>query len=386
MTAEPAPEYDIEHWRSQVPLLGAAIPMNHCSQAPQTRLARDAALAYLDSWAVNGMDWDAWMAEVEAARAAFARLINAAPDEVAVTTSVSAAVASLASALDFTGERRGVLATEAEFPTVGHVWLAQERRGARVDWVPLRDGALELEDYRDRIDERTQVVSATQAYYQNGFLQDPASIARLAHARGAWLFVDAYQAMGTLPLDVRAADIDFLASGNLKYLMGIPGIAFLYVRSSLVEQLEPLVTGWFGRRDPFAFDVRRLDWASSARRFDTGTPPIINAYIARAGMEMLETVGLDRIQRWTTVLSNRLVEGGRERGLTLSGPPDPTRKAPTTAFHVPGDAHAVEVALRERGVIASARGPAIRLAPHFYNTREDVDAALDALSAVLRQS
>jgi selenocysteine lyase/cysteine desulfurase len=217
----------------------------------------------------------------------------------------------------------------------------------------------------------------------NGFKNDVAAIARLAHARGALLFVDAYQTLGTEPIDVKAMDIDALAGGTLKYLMATAGIAFLYVRRELAERLHPTVTGWFGRQNPFAFDPTTLDWAAAARRFDGGTPPIINAYIARAGLEIIHEVGPANIAAWTRTLSDRLVDGGRARGLTLYGTPDATRKAPTTAFWVGSDSAVVERRMRARGVIPSARGSVIRLSPHFYSTFDDVDQALDTLVAVL---
>jgi len=379
-----APPYDIATWRARIPILAHAIPMNNCSQAPQTDATRAAMDTYLRSWARDGMDWDAWMAEVERARQSFARLINADVDEVAVVGSVSHAVSALASALSFGGERRRVLASAAEFPTVGHVWLAQESRGAEVGWVPLSDrGTIDTKEYATRVDERTLVVSASHAYFVNGFKQDVAAIARIAHARGALLFVDAYQTLGTEPVDVKALGVDALAGGTLKYLMASAGIAFLYVRRALAEQFRPTVTGWFGRAHPFAFDATVLDWAPAARRFDGGTPPIVNAYVARAGLEIIHEVGPANIAAWTRVLSDRLVSGGAARGLTLYGTPNAQCKAPTTAFWVGSDSDTVERRMRARGVIPSARGSVIRLSPHFYSTIEDVDHALDTLSAVL---
>jgi selenocysteine lyase/cysteine desulfurase len=380
MTAAPA--YDLEGVRRRIPILQTRIPMNACSHAPQCDATRAAADAYLDSWGADGMDWDRWMAEVEAARAEFAALVGGGAEDVAVATSVSQATASVASGLDYTGRRCRVVVSGAEFPTVGHVWLAQERFGAEVVHVPVgADGTIPLEAWTSAIDERTAVVSAAHVYYQNGWKQDVRAIADLAHARGALLYVDAYQSLGTAPFDAPSSGADFVAGGNLKYLMGIPGIAFVWVRPGLAERLQPALTGWFGRADPFAFDATRLDWAPAARRLDVGTPPIVEAYVARAGMAWLRELGLDAIGAWTRTLASRLIEGGTERGLTVMGPLDPALRSPTTAF-ASADSHAVEAALRRRGVIASARGPAIRLAPHFYSTTEDVDRALDALVEV----
>jgi selenocysteine lyase/cysteine desulfurase len=329
------------------------------------------------------MDWDAWLEEVERARATFARLINASPAHIAISTSVSAIASSVASALDFAGGRETVVVSGMEFPTVAQVWLAQERRGARIARVPVSGDAIDTNAYDGVLNERTLLVSAAHAWFQNGALQDVEEITRRAHDAGALVFVDAYQSMGAVPIDVRALDIDFLASGNLKYLMGVPGIAFLYVRPDLIETLEPTVTGWFGRADPFAFDGDNLDWSDNAARMETGTPPIAAAYIANAGMSLLERIGVDRIRSWTRTLSDLLIEGGRARGLEVLGGTDSNAKTPTTAFRC-DDAHAVESRMRERGVIASARGPAVRLAPHYYSTVDDVDTALDTLVDALR--
>lgn len=377
-----APTYDLSEVRSRIPLLRTLIPMNNCSQAPQCDATRVAAHAYLTSWDEAGMDWEAWIGETENARAEFAAFIGALPQDVAVATSVSQATASVASGLDFTAARTKVVVSGAEFPAVGHVWLAQERFGAEVAWVPVRDGALELDDYAALVDERTAIVSACTGYYQTGFMQDTESIAEIAHSKGALLYVDAYQTLGSGPFDAPSSGADFVASGNLKFLMGMPGIAFLWVRPGLADHLEPSITGWFGRAEPFAFAADRLDWGEGARRLDTGTPPIMEAYVARAGMAWLREIGLEAIGAWNSHLAGRCVDGAVARGLTVLGPTDMARRAQTTAIEC-ADSHGVEAELRARHIIASARGPAIRLAPHFYNTEEDVDRALDALAAAM---
>ncbi|HEY2375470.1 MAG TPA: aminotransferase class V-fold PLP-dependent enzyme [Gemmatimonadaceae bacterium] len=375
------PAYDIDAWRRRIPLLASCIPMNNCSQAPQTDATRAAAERYLDSWNRSGMDWDAWMAEVALAKNAFAKLIGAAPSDVAVFGSVSAAASAVASALDFDGDRQRIVVSGMEFPGVAHVWLAQGRRGAQLCRVPVHDN--DPDDYNSLIDQRTALVSACHGWYVNGFVQDVARIAARARAAGALSFVDAYQTLGAVPVNVRDLGVDFLATGTLKFLMGVSGIAFLYVRPEIVESLHPTATGWFGRVDPFAFDAQTLDWSPNASRFDAGTPAVVNAYIARAGMEIIDEVNPASIRAWHEVLAGRMIDGGRARGLVLHGTDDVSRKTATTAFVVP-DSHAVEAAMRARGVLPSARGQVIRLAPHFYTTLDDVDCALDTLADVIR--
>jgi len=378
----PRPAYDIDAWRRRIPLLASCIPMNNCSQAPQTDVTRAAAERYLDSWNRSGMDWDAWMAEVALAKDAFAKLIGAATSDIAVFGSVSAAASAVASALDLESERRRIVVSGMEFPGVAHVWLAQGRRGAHVCQIPVRDDVIEPNDYDSLIDERTALVSACHGWYVNGFVQDVGRIAARARAAGALSFVDAYQTLGAVPVNVRDLGVDFLATGTLKFLMGVSGIAFLYVRPEIVESLHPTATGWFGRVDPFAFDARTLDWSPNASRFDAGTPPVVNAYIARAGMEIIDDVSPASLRAWHEVLARRLIDGGRARGLVLHGTDDVSHKTATTAFVVP-DSHGIEAAMRARGVLPSARGQVIRLAPHFYTTLDDVDCALDTLADVV---
>ncbi|HWP72234.1 MAG TPA: aminotransferase class V-fold PLP-dependent enzyme [Gemmatimonadaceae bacterium] len=379
----PEPGYNIDALRRRIPLLASCIPFNNCSQGPQTDATRAAAEQYLESWNRTGMDWEAWIEEVRLAKVAFAALIGASPEDIAVFSSVSEAMSAVASALDFSGKRRRVVLSEIEFPTTGHIWLAQQRRGARVSWVAQHNGVIETSEYEAAIDDDTALVAACHGYFLNGFTQDLSAIVQRAHAHDALVFADAYQTVGTQPIDVRETGVDFLASGTLKYLMGVPGIAFLYVRPELVNSLEPSVTGWFGRSNPFSFDIKGLTWSAGASRFDSGTPPIINAYIGRAGMEMIAGIGVGKIRAWHEVLAARLRDGGRERGLTQHGTTDLARKTANTAFVV-NDSHAIEQAMRARGVLPSARGPVIRLSPHFYNTLDDIDTALDLLAELTR--
>jgi len=379
----PEPGYNIDALRRRIPLLASCIPLNNCSQGPQTDATRAAAEQYLESWNRTGMDWEAWIEEVRLAKVAFAALIGASPEDIAVFSSVSEAMSAVASALDFPGKRRRVVLSEIEFPTTGHIWLAQQRRGARVSWVAQHNGVIETSEYEAAIDDDTALVAACHGYFLNGFTQDLSAIVKRAHAHDALVFADAYQTVGTQPIDVRETGVDFLASGTLKYLMGVPGIAFLYVRPELVNSLEPSVTGWFGRSNPFSFDIKGLTWSAGASRFDSGTPPIINAYIGRAGMEMIAGIGTGKIRAWHEVLAARLRDGGRERGLTQHGTTDLARKTANTAFVV-NDSHAIEQAMRARGVLPSARGPVIRLSPHFYNTLDDIDTALDLLAELRR--
>lgn len=386
VTASPFSDHEIARWRSEFPGLDHIIHVANCSQGAQSRRVRDAVERYMDNWRSVGMDWDGWVEEVDRARAVFARMMGCSAQDVGVVGSVSEAVSTVASAFDYRGARNRVLVSEAEFPTVGHVWLAHRKLGADVSFVPLTDGEIRLEDYDRMTDERTLLVSASHTYYQTGYKQDVGGIAEIVHRKGGILFVDAYQGLGTCPIDVRALDVDILASGNLKYLLGIPGIAFIYVRPELVARLEPAETGWFGQENPFSFDLKNLDYARTARRTQSGTPPVTAAFAARAGMELLLEVGLDRVGQQIDFLSAYCMRRALEKGMDVMSPLDVRKKGATTAIRVPGDSHGVEMALKQRNVVASARGPALRIAPHFFNTTEDIETALDQLSLVISET
>lgn len=375
-------EGDFIRWREEFPILKTVAHVANCSQSAQAKRVRGAINRYLDNWLSVGMDWDYWCEEVVLAKAEFAKLIGADVEEIAVTMSVSDAIAGIASAMDFSGKRDKVVATEAEFPTVGHVWLANQKYGCRVDYVPVRDGQIDLAEYERYIDDRTLITSFAHVYYQNGFKQDVDAIVDIAHRKGSLVLLDGYQACGTCPLDVHKQNIDIYTTGTLKYLFGIPGIAFMYVNKNLIPKLKPALTGWFGQENPFSFKVRELDYATGARRFDTGTPPVMTSFAARAGLEIVNEVGVPAIQERIDFLSKIAIEEADKRGLDMVSPRDISKKGGTTAIRLRMDSHEMEVELAKRNIIASARGNVIRVAPHFYTTAKDIVYVMDQIKDI----
>ena len=369
--------------RSLFPILQRKIQLSSCSQSALCTPVADALDAYVRSWREHGMDWIGWMDTVNAAKAEFGRLIGAEALDIGVLSSVSDVASSLASALDFSGSRKRIVTAEIDFPSVGHVWLAQQERGAQVAFIDARPGdVVDPGRYAAVIDERTRLVCVSHVSYYNGSIQDIAAIARETRRQGAVLFVDAYQSAGALRIDVQRDGIDILASGAQKYLLGCPGLAFMYIRRDLAKTLEPRNTGWFGRVNPFAFDIRTLDYAAGARRFDTGTPPMVNAYAAHAGLKLLNSLDGALVERYLSHLSSVAIEEARALGLVIASSTDLRVKASNTAIQVP-NASALEAKMAEAGYIVSARNDVVRIAPHFYNTAEDVTGALRALARLI---
>lgn len=374
--------------RSLCPLLQTDIYLANCSQGPLVQPVRAAIETFLGGWSTLGMHWNAWVEEVERARTAFATLIGAAPETIAVGTSVSQLVSSLASALVANphNARRKVITSVVEFPGVAHVWLAMRKQDWLVEMLPADEqGLVSTSTFAAAVDEATALVSVPHVCYAHGALTDLQAVTAAAHAQGAFVLADAYQSIGSMPVDVQASGVDFLVAGALKYLLGTAGIAFLYVNPALLDRLEPSVTGWFGRPNPYAFEATRLDYATSAARFDLGTPPIINAYIARAGMECVQHMGVERIWEHIQSLSELVYELAPQLGLRVLGPQQGTAKGATTALDTgsPERAHWLEEELRRHGVIASARGRGLRLAPHGFTQAEELEQALQTVSKLL---
>ena len=217
--------------RHRFPLLDRRVYLNSCSQGVLSDAVRDAYADYLRDWDEQGAPWEYWMERTEAARAIFAGLIGADPAEVAVTASVSAGVNAIASGLRGDNGRDKIVVSDFEFPTIGQIWHAQEARGFTVEHVAQGDApVVPLEAFEAAIDERTALVAITQVCYRNGACIDVEGVVRLAHERGALVLLDSYQAVGSMPIDVHALGVDFLAAGALKYLLSSAGIAFLYCR------------------------------------------------------------------------------------------------------------------------------------------------------------
>jgi selenocysteine lyase/cysteine desulfurase len=365
----------VSNVRGQFPIFERKVYLNSCSQGALSMAVEAGLRDHIASWHQAGSPWDVWVKKYEEARRVFARLIGAEPDEVAIVASASAGANGVASALSF-DDRPKVVLGEFEFPTMGHIWLAQQPRGAQVEFLAAENGRLNLEAYERAIDERTRIVPLTQVCFLNGFRSDVAGVVRLARRQGALVLFDGYQDCGTRPVDVKALDVDFYVSGTLKYLLGAAGVAFLYVRRNLIPSLVPTITGWFGQTDPFAFDVRHFDPAPAARRFESGTPPIINLYAAMPGIELLLDVGLEAIAAHIASLARSLVEGARELRIRVKTPADTV--GPLVVLQAK-DLNEILRRFDARGIVASGRYDGLRISFHLYNTPGDVEQVLQAL-------
>jgi len=368
-------------WREEFPITRDLIYLNNCSLTPLPRAGRERIERFAREWTVlGGRAWyDHWIGEYEALRDGIAGVLGATRDEVAIEPNVSAGLVGIASTLDY-GKRPKVVVADLDFPTDGHVFHAVADRGARVEFVRSPDRVrVPLELFERAVDERTSAVCTGHVYFTSGWIQDVRALAEICHRKGAVLVVDAYQSIGAFPFDVHASGIDYLVGGTLKWLMGGPGIAFLYARREIAERARPSAVGWWGVMDPFAFDVEHLAYGPGARRFEYGTPAVAAIYAARAGLELLAEVGVAAVRERHMLLSQRLVDGAIAQGWTVRCPHVATERTAIVTLEHPEPQRVVD-ALRAEGVICDSRPGLVRLSPHYFNTSDEMDRALELLA------
>ena len=370
---------NFEALRKEFPVLQRKTYLNSGSYCALAHEVRAAFEAYMEDRLLVGANWDVWVTKNESVRSLVATLLHASPDEIAVTASVSAGLNALASALTFTPPRNKVVVSDFEFPTNAQIWHAQEPGGAQVVHVArAADGYIPLESFEKAIDERTRLVAITHVCFRNGAKLDIPGIVRIARAKGAHVLLDCYQSVGSLDIDVKALDVDFAVGGMLKYLLGTAGIAFLYVRDSYVQSLLPTNSGWFAQAEIAAMDITANRPAPNARRFEAGTPPVVNCYAAEAGLKMLLRVGTPAIEKRNFALTRRCMDRLDEIGWPSITPREDRRRGATVA--VPSrDSARLTTELMQRDIVTSHRDDNVRASFHFYNNEDDVESFIAAM-------
>ena len=365
--------------RKEFPVLERKTYLNSGSYCALANEVKTAIETYMEDRLAVGANWDVWITKNETVRALTAQLLGAAPDEIAVTASVSAGLNALASALDFSGPRNKVVISDFEFPTNAQIWHAQEPRGARVVHVP-RDasGYIPAEQFAAAIDENTQLVAITHVCFRNGAKLEIPKIVRLARARGARVLLDCYQSVGSVDINVKQLDVDFAVGGMLKYLLGTAGIGFMYVRDSFTRTLVPTNSGWFAQADIGAMDITGNHPHPSARRFEAGTPAVVNCYASEAGLKFLLAVGTKAIEQRIQALTRRCMGRLVEIGWPSVTPTQDERRGATVC--VPSrDAGALAKELMRRDIVTSHRDANLRASFHFYNNEADIESFIAAM-------
>jgi selenocysteine lyase/cysteine desulfurase len=374
---------EIQSFRDEIPAVAneGQIHLNNCSAAPIPQRGLDARHECERIWVEAGNPWEQWLGKVNESKRLFAEMINAEEDEIAIVSCATQGFAQITSAFSY-DERHEVVTSELEFPTLPQFFRAQEKRGAKLKIAESENGVTVPADaYEKQMSEDTLMVCGAHAYSFTGGLMNVEAVADAVHDYGGYFFLDAYQSTGIVPIDVKEQGIDMLVSGTLKFMLGGPGIAYLYVDRDVANELEPTNLGWFGVEDIFGFETESPTYADGARRFELGTPPAPNAYTAAAGMEFLMEYGIERIRDRIVTHTNALIEGVEDHGFSVRSPHEDSKRGGVVNVQVE-DVDAVEQALLDRGFSVSQRAGGVRLSPHFYNTSEEMTQAVDAIAEI----
>jgi kynureninase len=378
MSGIPHPE--LEAMRDEFPILQTRTYLNACSLGPLSRRSMGYVGEFHALWNTMGASawYELWLGRLDDLRRSVAGLWNADLEEIALMPSVSAALGSMATAVDHSRRNRVVVA-ELDFPTQIYQWLA--RPGIEVVRVPSDDGVgIHADRYAEYIDERTALVVTSHVFFSTGYIQEIERIAALARAAGARMIVDGYHAPGQFPVDPRALGVDAYAGGPLKWLLGGPGIAFLWIRRELIQELEPTVVSWFGAENQFEFDPAEFRYRDDARRFELGTPALPTAYTALGGLELIHQADPRRIRERNAALTDHLVERLDDAGFELRIARDRARRSAIVMVRSQDSAAAVG-SLALQGIIVDRRGECVRVSPHFFNTPAENEVFVDALRA-----
>jgi kynureninase len=332
---------------------------------------------------VRAWEEEWWMLASEVADG-IGRILGARAGECTVHQNVTITQAIIASCFDFSGPRKKVVMVDMEFPSVQYFYHEQARRGARIETVPSEDGiTLPLEKFLAAIDEQTLLVPISHVLFRSACIVDARAIIERAHKVGAHVILDVFQAAGTVPLDVRELGADFAVGGVLKWLLGGPGVGYLYVREDLRARLRPMLTGWFAHKRPFNFETGAIDARDDSFRYMNGTTHIPALHAAQPGLEIIAAAGIENIRAKSQRQTERLVDLAMTRGWRVNTPQDPAQRGGTVSIDCP---HAEQVCreLLARDILVDYRPRAgIRMSPHFYNQDEEIDFAIEQVGEIL---
>ena len=355
--------------------------LNHAATGILPRPTREALAAFLDAQAEEGVVGVArYEMKMPAYRAHVGQFIGATGAEIGILRNTTDGANVVALGLDWQPGDRVILPNN-EFPANAIPWLALQRRGVEIDFVDTSRERMTADVLRARMTDRTRVVTVSWVSFEDGYRHDLAALAQVAHERGALFCVDAIQGLGAFPLDVRALDIDVLYSGGQKWLLALQGVSFVYVRAELLDRIVTGAPGWRSVSDIWAFLDYDQPFAENASRFEGGTPNFIGAVSLDASISVIESAGTQAIGAHVLDLTDHLVEGLQGAGANVRSLRGPGISSGIVTFTFPGiDPVALGRALQSDGVITTWRASGIRVAPHGYNTHDDIDKLLAGVS------
>jgi kynureninase len=363
---------DVFRLREEFPILATCTYMVSHSLGAMPRGVTASLAEYATTWATRGVRaWhEGWWDLPVTLGNTLARIIGAGENEIVCHQNVAVCQSIVLSCLDFSGTRNRIVTDGLNFPSNDYIYEQHRSLGAEVVSVPSRDGlTIELEDMLAAIDERTLLVSVSHVAFRSSALQDLKAITERA---------------GIVPVNVRELKVDFATGGSVKWILGGPGVGYLYVRRDLWPSLHPRTTGWQAHEAPFAF-APTMDFAPNIYRFLSGTPNVPALYAARPGYEIVAGLGIEAIRARSTELTERMIAAANTAGLTVRSQRDPRKRGGVVVIGVPdSDGPRIVQELDRRGIVVDHRpGAGIRIAPHFYTMESEIDFTIAELAQIV---
>ncbi|MDZ4769852.1 MAG: aminotransferase class V-fold PLP-dependent enzyme [Chloroflexota bacterium] len=379
--------------RAEFPILSTCTYMISNSLGAMPRAVYDSLREYADSWATLGVrawgkpfnDSPTWWELKGAVGDRIAPLMGAPAGSVLMHENASIANAILIGALDFSDTRRDKIVTsDQDFPSDVYSVTQALPAHMQVEIVRSRDGiTLDTDDLLDAIDERTRLVSLSHVLFRSAYIAPAAAIIAKAHRVGAQVLLNGYHSIGIIPVDVTALGVDYYIGGVLKWLCGGSGGVFMYVRPDLLPTLRPRLTGWFAHQRPFAFEVEGFDLRDDRYRLANGTPSIAALYAVQPGVDLIAQVGIEAIRANSIRQTALLIQLADAAGYQVVSPRDAESRAGTVTISM-DNVYAISRALLAREIVIDYReGAGIRIAPHFYNTDEEVQRVMAAIGEII---
>ncbi len=369
--------------RAEFPILETHTYLNSCSLGALSHRAEQYLDEFQARWHTMGASawYEHWLGRMALLRQRMEIFLGAPQGTVALVPSTSAALATVSESVqkEIEGGRNQVICSELDFPTLGYQWAMKPDIDVKV--LPSQDGiGMDPGQYADAVDERTLFLATSHVFFTTGFVQNLGDLAQIANRVGAYSLIDGYHGAGQLDFSVSETGVDFYTSGPLKWLCGGPGLSYLYIKEELISQLLPRITGWFGARNAFDFDIRDFQPHDDARRFEMGTPALPTVHTALGGQEIIDEVGIGVVESRNRELTELLLAGCLERGFDLTVSDDPAHRSAILMIKHPDPPGAVRH-LANAGVIVDHRPGHVRVSPHFYNTADEVGFFLERLGS-----
>lgn len=382
-------EDSLLHWRQEFPIVETCTYLVSHSLGAMPRRAATYLQRFADEWSSRGVRaWhEGWWEIGRTTGDLLAPVLGVPPGTISMHQNVTVAMAIIASCHTFEGRRNRIVMTDLEFPSNMYLFEGCRRYGAEIVYVKSPDAMrTDLEALLDAIDDRTVLVPLSYVLFKSAYIQQAAAVIEKAQRVGARVILDVYQAAGTVPLEIEKLGAEFAVGGSVKWLCGGPGAGYLYVRSDLANSLEPGIVGWAAHARPFDFASGRISYADAPERFQSGTPNVPSLYSARAGYEIVREIGVPAIREKSLRLTRRLIDLASGAGFRVNTPDHDTERGGAVIIDAPNGKEVADQLIRHDVIVDYRPGAGIRMAPHFYNTAEEIEHAMEVLTSLCQSS